>query len=89
MLELSYDRERDLLTIQLETTPPSYADDLGAAVLGHFSEDGKLVLLDVERAKVRFGNIVNSLPEPGYDGDEEPLVIETKPPTAHKGRRTA
>ncbi len=46
MKKISYSQDVDTLLIELSTDPISYAEDEGQVIL-HYSENGKLVLVEV------------------------------------------
>jgi uncharacterized protein YuzE len=46
MKKISYSKDVDALLIELSNEPIAYAEDEGQVIL-HYSEDGKLVLVEV------------------------------------------
>ena len=59
-MKISYDREEDVLTIEVDSTAPiDHAEEIGAIIL-HLSPDDRPVLLEVLRASEFISGLVKA-----------------------------
>ena len=59
-MKISYNREVDILTIQVSETPADYAEE-SDGVITHFSVDGKPVMLEIQGGRAFLLSSITSL----------------------------